>query len=227
MFTRTRPKWLGGFTFQTASQVVAALLVLVVVAAFKDSRDAIASAVRWLAHPVGTPRVVFVLVLALAVLWGGLIVAALARRLFRTSPDTAKRRAEQFRSDFEALADNLRRWIPTDIAGDDANNQERYRDLRREVSTSSARVRNEFVSFIEQNPDWDLRLEHDEVALELNPMDIAPELPDALFTRLWKARSLPGALAWAREMDGDNFAEWIAARSDALDAFVRSMEDRG
>jgi hypothetical protein len=44
----------------------------------------VADAVRWLAHPVDTPRVVFVLLLALAAAAGLILVMALGRRLLGT-----------------------------------------------------------------------------------------------------------------------------------------------
>jgi hypothetical protein len=77
-----RPRWLPQFTIGTASQAVAALIVLGVVTAVKGSRHAIADAVRWLTHPVDTPRVIFVLLLALASTAGVMLLAALGRRLF-------------------------------------------------------------------------------------------------------------------------------------------------
>jgi hypothetical protein len=61
-----RPSWLPELTVTTAGQVLGSLIVLGIVLFFGRTRDAIADAARWLAHPVDTPRVFSVLLLALA-----------------------------------------------------------------------------------------------------------------------------------------------------------------
>jgi len=219
---RRLPSWVPQFVIPTAS----ALTVIVLVSVFGRSRLAIAESVRWLAHPVDTPRVVFVLMLALAAAAGVMLVTALARRLFgsRAHAVTLGRWAEDFRSAWESLADHLRRWQrQSDIAEEDANLQEQYRDFRRATLETYARVRDDFRLFLEQNVGWDLR---ESLPIELDPSDVYQEAIVGPFEHLWEFANLPATMRWVREMTPNEFSTWIGQRSDALNAFVTWMHDR-
>jgi hypothetical protein len=221
-----RPPWLPQFTLNTASTVVATLIAVVILAAVKGSRHAIADSVRWLAHPVDTPRIVFVLLLALAAGAGLMLLAALGSRLFGAR-DTPRRRADAFRSAWEKLADLLRvwrSWAATNAAALDAPTiHEQYRDERRSVLEKYARVDTDFRRFLDQSSGWDLR---EPIPIEMNPSDVAHQEIEEPFERLWKFDNLPATMHWVNEMTSDEFSAWIGRRSDALNAFVTWMRDR-
>jgi hypothetical protein len=131
--------------------------------------------VTWRAHPVGTPRLVFVLLLALAAAAGFMLLAALAKHLFG-SRDTPRNRPEDFRSAWESLADHLRIWqnwqAHNDNALQDPHLQELYCDHRCSALEASARVRDDFRRFLEETSGWDLRAP---LPVEMSPSEVAHE----------------------------------------------------
>jgi hypothetical protein len=196
MSSRRRLSWLYRVMTPTASQVLAALIVLAIVSAWGRTRDAVIQSVQWLAHPMPTPRAVFVLVLVLAASAGIILLAALWNRVVASRKrDTPGHAAEAFRSDWENLADTLRSWRNQGLTSDGDNlNQERYRDLRREVSKSYSQVREHFIQFLNENREWDLR----------EPLDPELTVPvvyegiDFPFRELWFPDNLPRAMRTLR-----------------------------
>jgi hypothetical protein len=221
--TMKRPHWLPQFTLGTASGAAAALIAFAFIAAIRGSRHAVAEAVRWLAHPVETPRIVFVLVLALAVSAGLMFLTWIGQRLFQEKTPTPRERAERFRSDWEKLADHLREWMEQEQSALSASNQERYRDLRRQVAKSYARAREDLAQFLNHNATWDLR---EPLSIEIDSSMVAHEEISEPFEEIWRFDNLPSAMQRVREMNRHEFSSWIGKRSDALDAFVDWMSDR-
>jgi hypothetical protein len=219
-----RPRWLPALG--TLGQIVAILVAVATLAGLRGARHAVADTARWLAHPVDTPRVVFVLLLALAGVAGVMLLVALGRRLFGTR-DTPRKRAEDFRSTWEKLADDLRLWLSWQATNDNALKapqlHELYRDNRRAVLVAYARVQYDFRPFLEENVAWDLR---EPLPIELDPSDVFQEGIDGPFQRLWELDNLPAVIHWVGRMTPEEFSEWIGRRSDVLDAFVSWMSDR-
>jgi hypothetical protein len=218
-----RPSWLPQLVIPTAS----GLAVIGIAALFGRSRHAIAESVRWLAHPVDTPRVVFLLLLALAAAAGLMLLAALAKRLFGMR-DKPVRRAEHFRSAWELLADHLRTYLNWEATNPTSSNapsvHEQFRDDRRAAQEAYALVQDDFRRFLREHGRWDLR-EPDSGWFD-EEGNFYEEKIEGPFEDLWLNNDLPATMRWIREMTPDGFSAWIGRRSAVLDAFVTWTSDR-